>query len=333
MQVPALTAPHNKLLAGPHHQRTSSAPGHIFVFKHKAVAGEMADMTAGTAPAARAGAAREVLALRNLVAVYRHLSGLAVQDADLAAVTRLIAEQTGATVAIVSPTMDIVTAAAPGETGDRAAQSVRDLVVHPRLGEVLAAASRARRPLRLPGAQTSASVIVAPVLVGDDVPAHLLALGTGEQGTGEDSSLLLTEHDGYCTSTPTRSATGSTGGHHPGRDAACPGTGGRRRCRRRPGPGGRPRGRGCHAGTGRGPALRRRLRRHGPAVRGTVGWALGQRDGAGLSLGRGGGPGISLGRGGGPGVRIVLGNKTPRPKIVLPLGAWCWCHVAHSEMI
>ena len=80
---------------------------------------------------------REVLALRNLVAVYRHLSGLAVQDADLAAVTRLISEQTGATVAVVSPTMDILTAAAPGQSGERAAQDVRDLVVHPRLGEVL----------------------------------------------------------------------------------------------------------------------------------------------------------------------------------------------------
>ena len=67
------------------------------MFKHKAVAGEMTDMTAGTAPA------------------------------------------------------DILTAAAPGETGDRAAQSVWDLVVHPQL-EVLAAASRARRPSRLPGA-------------------------------------------------------------------------------------------------------------------------------------------------------------------------------------
>lgn len=48
--------------------------------------------------------------------------------------------------------------------------------------------------MRLPGAQTAASVIVAPVLVGDDVPAHLLALDTGEQSAGEDSSLLLTEH-------------------------------------------------------------------------------------------------------------------------------------------
>jgi PucR family transcriptional regulator, purine catabolism regulatory protein len=148
----------------------------------------------GTGSGARGEAAREVLALRNLVAVYRHLSGLAVQNTDIATVTRLIAEQTGATVAIVSPTMDILTAAAPGETGERAAQDVRDLVVHPRLGEVLAAASRARRALRLPGAGTAASVIVAPVLVGDDVPAHLLALGTGGADAAEDTSLLLTEH-------------------------------------------------------------------------------------------------------------------------------------------
>jgi hypothetical protein len=50
--------------------------------------------------------------------------------------------------------------------------------------------------LRRPGAQTSAAVIAAPVLVGDDVPAHLLTLdtgeqSTGEQSTGEDSNLLL----------------------------------------------------------------------------------------------------------------------------------------------
>ena len=169
----------------------------MFVFKHKA-GGEMAGSARaegpGIAPGARAEAAREVLALRNLVAVYRHLSGLAVQDADLAAVTRLISEQTDATVAVVSPTMDILTAAAPGQTGERAAQHVRDLVVHPRLGEVLGAASRARRALRLPGAGSAASVIVAPVLVGDDVPAHLLTVDTGGQGAGEDTRLLLTEH-------------------------------------------------------------------------------------------------------------------------------------------
>jgi sugar diacid utilization regulator len=170
--------------------------GHTFVFKHKRRFRMVRAMADGQVPGpgARAEAAREVLVLRNLVAVYRHLSGLAVQDADLAAVTRLISEQTDATVAVVSPTMDILTAAAPGQTGERAAQDVRDLVIHPRLGEVLAAASRARRALRLPGVGTAASVIVAPVLVGDDVPAHLLTVDTGGQGAGEDTSLLLTEH-------------------------------------------------------------------------------------------------------------------------------------------
>ena len=148
----------------------------------------------GGGTGARGETVREVRALRNLVAVYRHLSGLAVQNADIAAVTQLIAEQTHATVAIVSPTMDILTAAAPGETAERAAQYVRDLVIHPRLGDVLGAASRARRALRMPDVGTAASVIVAPVLVGDDVPAYLLTLDTGGERAGEDTSLLLTEH-------------------------------------------------------------------------------------------------------------------------------------------
>jgi PucR family transcriptional regulator, purine catabolism regulatory protein len=156
--------------------------------------GPRAAQGAGPPPGTRGETTREVLALRNLVAVYRHLSGLAVQNADIAAVTQLIAEQTHATVAIVSPTMDILTAAAPGETAERASQYVRDLVIHPRLGDVLGAASRARRALRLPDVGTAASVIVAPVLVGDDVPAYLLTLDTSSDGTGEDTSLLLTEH-------------------------------------------------------------------------------------------------------------------------------------------
>lgn len=146
------------------------------------------------AAAMRPEVAREVLALRKLVAMYRHVSSLAVQNADLAAVTQLIAEQTHATVAVVGPTMDVLAAAAPGETSERAAQYLREVVVHPRLADVLGAAGRARRALRLPDVGTSASVIVAPVLVGDDVPAYLMTLDTGEGSPGEDTSLLLTEH-------------------------------------------------------------------------------------------------------------------------------------------
>lgn len=46
---------------------------------------------------------RENAALRELVTVYRYLSGLAPQDADLAGVARLISERTAATVAAPAP--------------------------------------------------------------------------------------------------------------------------------------------------------------------------------------------------------------------------------------
>src|SRR5262249_477957 len=49
-------------------------------------------------------------------------------------------------------------------------------------------------PLRLLVWGTSATYIVSPALVVYDVPAYLLTLDTGSDGTGEDTSLLLTEH-------------------------------------------------------------------------------------------------------------------------------------------
>ena len=57
---------------------------------------------------------RENAVLRELVTVYRHLSGLAMQDADLAGVVQLISERASATVAVVSQLMDVQTAASPG---------------------------------------------------------------------------------------------------------------------------------------------------------------------------------------------------------------------------
>ena len=43
---------------------------------------------------------RENAVLRELVTIYRHLSGLAMQDADLAGVVQLISERATATVAV-----------------------------------------------------------------------------------------------------------------------------------------------------------------------------------------------------------------------------------------
>jgi sugar diacid utilization regulator len=126
--------------------------------------------------------------------VYRYLSGLALQDADLAGVVRLISDRTSATVAVISQLMDVLTAAAPGVPAEKAAADVREHVVHPRLGQVLRASRLSQRALRLPKVGGMPAIIVAPVLVGDEVPNYLITIDPAENLFGEDMSLLVTEH-------------------------------------------------------------------------------------------------------------------------------------------
>ena len=149
--------------------------------------------TAHTEPPAR-HLDRENAALRELVTVYRYLSGLALQDADLAGVVRLISDRTAATVAVLTQLMDVLTAAAPGVTAEKAAADVREHMVHPRLGQVLRASRLSQRALRLPKVGGMPAIIVAPVLVGDEVPSYLITIDPAENLFGEDMSLLVTEH-------------------------------------------------------------------------------------------------------------------------------------------
>jgi PucR C-terminal helix-turn-helix domain/GGDEF-like domain len=137
---------------------------------------------------------RENAALRELVTVYRYLSGLALQDADLAGVVQLISDRMTATVAVVTQLMDVLTAAAPGVTADKAVAAVREHVVHPRLGQVLRASRLSQRALRLPNVGGTPAIIVAPILVGDEVPSYLITIDPADNIFGEDMSLLVTEH-------------------------------------------------------------------------------------------------------------------------------------------
>lgn len=134
---------------------------------------------------------RENAALRGLVAVYRHLSTLAAQDSGIDAVTELIAERMNATVAVVNEKMAVLAAASPDGGAEEA---VRERVVHPRLANVLTLTGHTRRAARIPGVGESAPMIVAPVLVGNEVPAYLLTLHDGAADTGDDLHLLVTEH-------------------------------------------------------------------------------------------------------------------------------------------
>jgi sugar diacid utilization regulator len=136
---------------------------------------------------------RENQTLRKLVTAYRYLSDMAAQDGDFRSIAQLIAGSAGATVAVVSPALAILAAAQPGGTEHSATERVREVVVHPRLGEVLTAARAARRALRFPDADGSSTVIVAPVLVGNDVTGYVLVLDVPDPAS-EDSTLLLTEH-------------------------------------------------------------------------------------------------------------------------------------------
>lgn len=147
-----------------------------------------------TRPAELPAEHRENLLLRELVAVYSHLSGLASQDSDVDAVVRLVARRSGAAVAVLGPGVDVL-AAVPADAPERLRRATGT-----QLPQVLAAAARTRRPTAVPGlaatgADGPASIVVAPILVGDDVAAHLVTVTEGgEPELGEDLSLLLTEH-------------------------------------------------------------------------------------------------------------------------------------------
>jgi PucR family transcriptional regulator, purine catabolism regulatory protein len=138
---------------------------------------------------------RENVVLRELVTVYRQLSGLALQDAGLASVAQLIADRTAATVAVVSPLMDVLAAASPGVPADKAAELIGEAVAGPRLAQVLRASREGHRPLWLPSVGGMPPVIVAPVRVGDEVPAHLITMDPAAgPDPAEDVRLLVTEH-------------------------------------------------------------------------------------------------------------------------------------------
>ncbi|WP_062351803.1 PucR family transcriptional regulator [Herbidospora yilanensis] len=132
--------------------------------------------------------------LRDLVETYRHLSGLAMQDADIGAVAELVARRTGVTVAVISQKIGILAAASPGVSGPDAVQYVHDHLIHPRLAHTLAMAGRTRRAMRVPGPAKGSIVIVAPILIGDTAPAYLVSLMDDPAGQAEELHLMIAEH-------------------------------------------------------------------------------------------------------------------------------------------
>jgi DNA-binding PucR family transcriptional regulator len=145
-------------------------------------------------PAGLGAITRENHVLRELVTIYHHLTGLALQSSDLETVIELLAQRMTCRVAVVSPTLEILAAAGPEGASQDATDRIREGLARNRLAPVLRAVTQTRRALRLPAVGEAPSSVVAPILVGEDILAYLLTVADARDDAGEDTSLLVTEH-------------------------------------------------------------------------------------------------------------------------------------------
>jgi PucR C-terminal helix-turn-helix domain/GGDEF-like domain len=143
-------------------------------------------------PAGLGAITRENHVLRELVTIYHHLTGLALQSSDLATVIELLAQRMTCRVAVVSPTLEILAAAGP--EGTTQTNRIGEGLTRNRLAPVLRAVTQTRRALRLPAVGGAPSSVVAPILVGEDILAYLLTVEDARDDAAEDTSLLVTEH-------------------------------------------------------------------------------------------------------------------------------------------
>lgn len=135
----------------------------------------------------------EVTRLRKLVAMCSHLSATAAQQAEIDTVTKFLATSTGSSIAVIDRELEVLAAAGSSDPAD-VVTAVREQAGAAGLSSVLAAAARNRRALTVPGYGRAASVVVAPVSVGDEVAGYLLAIGDSHDSMGEDMMLLASEH-------------------------------------------------------------------------------------------------------------------------------------------
>jgi sugar diacid utilization regulator len=127
--------------------------------------------------------------LRDIVTIYSELSGLASQDTDPATVLGLVSDRVGGSAALVDAELEVLASAG--------ADDLAALLAAERgaLGRLVAMAAATRRALTLPAAAEDApSVVVAPIVLGDEPAAYLLTATRDEDGQAEDTRLMVTEH-------------------------------------------------------------------------------------------------------------------------------------------
>ncbi|MFD7811514.1 PucR family transcriptional regulator [Streptomyces sp. NPDC059785] len=138
------------------------------------------------------------IGLRQVVALCGELSSLATTDCDLEQVVALVAERAGVWATVVDDSLAplVKSPSPPGSVGTPAHRLTNVLESDTQtVAQLVAAASSMRRALSLPASGASAaSLVVAPVLVGDDAVAYLVTAGHDVDETGEDARIMVTEH-------------------------------------------------------------------------------------------------------------------------------------------
>lgn len=145
------------------------------------------------AGAAEPGGHGDAAQLRRLVAMCSHLSALAAHSTDLTPIVEVLASSTGSGVTVVN--RGLKTLAFADVIRSSVASRPELQAAEPQLQAVLATAARTRRALAVPSAERGGtSVIVAPISVGEEVVAYMLAVNSRGADLPEDMRLLATEH-------------------------------------------------------------------------------------------------------------------------------------------
>jgi hypothetical protein len=162
------------------------------------------DPAAARLAATNAALERQNTTLTRLVALYDHLTGLVVQGATLAVLTRRFARLVDCPVTVLDPLLQPLAAATPDASAPGAAATDAVAAValpwaadDPRWRPVLATLAEEQRPLRVPTLAASAAHaawVLAPIAVSGDVLGYLaIAEPTATDGA-ESLALLAAQH-------------------------------------------------------------------------------------------------------------------------------------------
>jgi sugar diacid utilization regulator len=142
----------------------------------------------------KSGGHDEAVFLRKILAMCGRLSALASQNVELSDIADFLFRSVGSAVAVLDRGLEVLACAGLDDLDDVLGR-LRYHAGVAGLNTVLAAAARNRRALTVPAlTRSAASVVVAPVSLGEEVVGYLVTLSGRDDQLSEDIRLLVTEH-------------------------------------------------------------------------------------------------------------------------------------------